>query len=169
MKKKLLLLSGVLSFFIITIIVSYLIMMKSSYIRNLNNSYINADINDKTSVIQNHRSLDDLKCISGYELSNSDEILIYDYMHKMANSKIIAEDNLISGQMEISSQRVYDLLSIITKSSFRDKDILLDILNRWKKNDFSIVNEDHNFVWRMLGGTDGKAIGIKKVVNSRNN
>lgn len=37
---------------------------------------------------------------------------------------------------------------------------MLEILNRWKKGDFSAVDRDHNIIWNIQDGSVGEAKGI---------
>ena len=39
---------------------------------------------------------------------------------------------------------------------------MLEVLTRWENNDFSQAVEEHNYFWRKLGGTVGKAISLKE-------
>lgn len=79
-------------------------------------------------------------------------------MHRMANTKIIAIDEQIWGEEDMSQNNINKLLLIVSKSNFKEKYSLLIILNRWKKGDFSRIVEDHNYVWGLLGGTIGRAV-----------
>ena len=87
---------------------------------------------------------------------------IYDILHRMSNTKIIAADNQVWGKIEITNDYVLSLKSFIEKFDYTDKDYLLEVLNRWENNDFSNAVEEHNYFWKKLGGTIGKAISIKE-------
>ena len=87
---------------------------------------------------------------------------IYDILHRMSNTKIIAADNQVWGKIEITNDYVLSLKSFIEKFDYTDKDYLLEVLNRWENNDFSKAVEDHNYFWKKLGGTVGKAISLKE-------
>lgn len=80
----------------------------------------------------------------------------------MSNSKIIAEDNQIWGLLPMDSNDISTLKNLIEKVDYKDKDYLLEVLSRWKNNDFSQVVTEHNYFWKKLGGTIGKAISIKE-------
>jgi len=84
------------------------------------------------------------------------------YLHKMSHQKVIAEDKW--GFYKITDERIAWLLESLetddVKKRLTDGDIYLDILTRWEKSDFSQVDEDHNVIWRLQGGTVGKATGI---------
>lgn len=86
---------------------------------------------------------------------------VYDIMHRMANTKIIAENNKIWGELSMEKEEIQNLKSIVEKIDYEDREKLLDILNRWEKGDFSQADKDHNYVWEKLGGTIGRAVGIK--------
>lgn len=91
-----------------------------------------------------------------------DEAKIYDIMHRMANTKIIAEDNKIWGELPMKSEDIKNLQEIITSVNYEDRAYLLEVLNRWSNEDYSMAAEEHNYFWEKLGGTIGRAIGIKE-------
>lgn len=80
---------------------------------------------------------------------------VYDEMHKMANTKIVA--NAIWGRKKITEERVNALILEVMSSDFRDKDYLLEVLARWKTGDFSHAVSEHNYFWDGLDGTVGRA------------
>lgn len=83
---------------------------------------------------------------------------IYDEVHKMANSLIIAEDNQIWGEEKITLKR---LDKVLLKVKDVD-DYLYEELSKWKDSNFENGVEVHNYVWKKLGGTVGKAIDLNK-------
>lgn len=87
---------------------------------------------------------------------------VYDILHRMSNTKIIAEDNQIWGKIEITPENISSLKSLIEKVNYKNKDYMLEVLTRWENNDFSQAVEEHNYFWRKLGGTVGKAISLKE-------
>ena len=87
---------------------------------------------------------------------------IYDIIHRMSNTKIIAEDNQIWGKLEITPENIASLKSIIEKINYDDKEYMLEVLTRWENNDFSQAVEEHNYFWKKLGGTVGKATSLKE-------
>ncbi|WP_346939140.1 DUF6241 domain-containing protein [uncultured Clostridium sp.] len=98
------------------------------------------------------------------ELKSADyypEAEIYDIMHRMANTKIIAEKNKIWGELPMEKEEIQNLKGIVEKVNYEDREKLLDILARWESGDFSQADKDHNYVWEKLGGTIGRALGIK--------
>jgi len=89
------------------------------------------------------------------------EYVILDRMHRMANSKIVADDGKVWGTLEPEWKRINALIIYIQGERYKDKKKLLDILERWSKNDFSNAVEEHNYLWKQLGGTVGKASKLK--------
>gem|GEM_PF-1503688 len=93
-------------------------------------------------------------------LSNK-EISVYNRMHKMINTKIVAEDGKIWGEVEITSEGCNQLIKEVTQSGYYDKTTLLEFLNRWKNRNFASGVDEHNYLWNGLNGTIGKAKAIK--------
>ncbi|MCF0148333.1 MAG: hypothetical protein HUJ77_08030 [Clostridium sp.] len=87
---------------------------------------------------------------------------IYDIIHRMSNTKIVAEDNQIWGKIEMDPEYIKSLKSLIEKVDYKDKDYMLEVLSRWENNDFSKAVEEHNYFWKKLGGTVGKATSLKE-------
>lgn len=87
---------------------------------------------------------------------------IYDIIHRMSNTKIIAEDNQIWGRISMDPEYIASLKSLIEKVDYENKDYMLEVLSRWENNDFSQAVEEHNYFWKKLGGTIGKAISLKE-------
>lgn len=87
---------------------------------------------------------------------------IYDILHRMSNTKINAVDNQIWGKIEITTENISNIKGLIEKVDYSDKDYMLEVLNRWENNDFSNAVEEHNYFWKKLGGTVGKATSLKE-------
>lgn len=87
---------------------------------------------------------------------------VYDIMHRMANTKIIAVDNKVWGELPIENKALDDLRRLIKGIDYADREYLLNIIDRWSNNDFSNAVEEHNYFWNKLGGTVGKAIELKE-------
>jgi hypothetical protein len=89
---------------------------------------------------------------------------VYDLIHKMANTLTVAEDGKSSGEIPVNKETVMEAMVIVNTTDVINKDekaILLNCLNRWKNGDYSNAVEEHNYVWRKLGGTVGKAVRVK--------
>lgn len=104
----------------------------------------------------------DIKDKSNAQVKVRDESKIYDEIHKMANSKIIAEDNKIWGQIEITPEICNNLIVELGYSNYSDRDTLIKWLLQWKNKDYSNSVEVHNYVWTKLNGNIGRATELKK-------
>ncbi|MEF2093070.1 DUF6241 domain-containing protein [Bacillus sp. CFBP9009] len=92
-----------------------------------------------------------------YSMKMSEEE-IQNAIHVMSHQKVEAEDKW--GFVPITSERIEQLIAVIEKNEYREQYLYLGILNGWKNNDFSNVDEDHNDIWKLQGGNIGKARGI---------
>jgi len=90
-----------------------------------------------------------------------DESNIYDIMHKMANSKIIAKDGQVWGRLPMNKKEIQTLEQTVEKIDYPDREYLLRVLNNWESGDFSNCVTEHNYVWNKLGGTIGEAYKLK--------
>lgn len=97
--------------------------------------------------------------------SNSSEDDILGNMHMMTHQKIIANDKW--GAVLMSIENIETIYAILESSDFSKKKQLLKIITRWKNEDFSTVDHDHNTIWRLQGGTIGKAHGIMTAEEER--
>ena len=99
----------------------------------------------------------EIKANDTVEKISDDELSLYSTMHKMINTKIVAEDGKIWGEIEITPDKCSKLIAEVTKSKYPDKETLLQFLERWKDNNFKSGVNEHNYLWDGLGGTIGKA------------
>lgn len=83
--------------------------------------------------------------------SFEDEIIIYDAMHRLANSKIPAEKNDRSGRLEINQKQLNAVRTIVSEMNYPDKSYIFAALSRWEKDDFSLVEDEHNYFADRLG------------------
>ncbi|WP_053486027.1 DUF6241 domain-containing protein [Lysinibacillus sp. FJAT-14745] len=87
--------------------------------------------------------------------------LMQEVMQEMAHQKIIADEK--ESSIMITPERIDTLILMVeeNKDKFEHNDKYLDILKRWKKGDFSTVDDDHNVMMRVQGTKDlGAAIGV---------
>lgn len=87
--------------------------------------------------------------------------LVQEVIQQMAHQKIIADEK--ESSIMITPERIAILIQMVeeNKDKFEDDEIYLDILKRWKKGDFSTVDDDHNIMMRTQGSkTGGAATGI---------
>lgn len=98
--------------------------------------------------------------------TNTDDIMYADFnedevittMHKMTHQKVVSSKKW--GAVEMTSARVNQLYIIVVNSDFENKEGLLYILQKWQDKDFSLVDDDHNYLWKLHGGNVGEAIGV---------
>ncbi|MBO9128950.1 DUF6241 domain-containing protein [Bacillus sp. 165] len=78
-------------------------------------------------------------------------------LNKMSHQKVAAGEKW--GFIAITSERVDSLIEMIEtrKNELQNENFYLEILKRWKKNDFSKAVNDHNIIWEMQNGNIGKA------------
>src|SRR5699024_1138686 len=82
-----------------------------------------------------------------------------EYIHGMSHQTFRAEEKWYL--YENNSTRIAWILEGLSEATdLEHEQTYEDILKKWKKGDFSSVDEDHNAVWDLLGGTVGKATGI---------
>ena len=86
---------------------------------------------------------------------NSSEMEVIEVMHKMTHQKVEAEEKW--GAIEMTPKAIDQNYDIVSKSNFEHKNILLEMLNRWKKGDFSQIVDDHNWFWSLQDGTIGES------------
>jgi Family of unknown function (DUF6241) len=85
------------------------------------------------------------------------ESTVIDMMHKMTHQKVKADEKW--GAVPMSIESATKMRDVIKESDFPHKDGLLEIAERWIQRDFSKVAEDHNYFWKIQGGTIGEAKG----------
>ncbi|MCM2532168.1 DUF6241 domain-containing protein [Neobacillus pocheonensis] len=88
------------------------------------------------------------------------EDAVLDAIHKMSHQKVESDQKW--GAIPLTPERVNRLIAVVenNQSNYVHADLYLIILERWAKNDFSHVVQDHNDIWGLQGGTIGKAYGI---------
>jgi hypothetical protein len=100
-----------------------------------------------------------------YSSSMLDESFVYESMHRGINTKIIAGDDKIWGEEEVTPKYCEELIRIIKSSDYADKETLTLFLNNWKKGNFENGVNEHNYLWGKLNGDIGKAVALRDVVN----
>lgn len=92
---------------------------------------------------------------------DKETIKIIDRMHKMANTKIVAEGGKIWGKIKITKKNIKETKDMININTIGQNE-LLSILDRWEQGNYDNMVNEHNYLWSRLGGTIGRAIGLKK-------
>ncbi|MGL5352486.1 MAG: DUF6241 domain-containing protein [Clostridium sp.] len=81
----------------------------------------------------------------------------YDFVHQMSNNLIVASDGMIWGNQDVTLENI-DLGIEMLKND----DYIVTELNKWKEGDFKNATDVHNYCWRILEGSIGKAKGNSK-------
>jgi hypothetical protein len=85
---------------------------------------------------------------------------IYDIFHQMSNTLIVAEDGLIYGEIPINDESISQAMAMLNSTDLIDKsekEVFLNILDAWKKKDYSNGVQAHNYAWKRLNGQIGRA------------
>ena len=95
------------------------------------------------------------------------EAEVMETIHKMSHQKVKADKKW--GAIPLTHARVNQLLKVVHKNEnhYENSSVYKEILERWAKGDFSTVDDDHNRIWNLQGGTVGKAVGILSVEDEK--
>lgn len=97
--------------------------------------------------------------------SSMQEEDIYIMIHEMANTLIVAEDGLIYGQIPINDNSINKAMAVVSHSTTIDEDeklVFMNILQDWREKNFSGGVRAHNYAWKRLNGTIGRAKDLRK-------
>ncbi|MFB9986566.1 DUF6241 domain-containing protein [Bacillus benzoevorans] len=85
------------------------------------------------------------------------EIEIQYAIHHMSHQKVKADKKW--GQLQITPERIDRLIKVVqvNEQEYDYPSLYINILNRWKENDFSSAVSDHNKLWEIQGGNIGEA------------
>ncbi|WP_409292958.1 DUF6241 domain-containing protein [Peribacillus sp. SCS-37] len=88
------------------------------------------------------------------------EVEVQNALHGMTHQKITAEDKW--GFLPMTDERVKRLLLVVKRNemNYEHDPVYMEMLKRWEQHDFSLVDKDHNTIWKLQGGTVGEATGI---------
>lgn len=81
-----------------------------------------------------------------------------EYLHSMANTVIIAKDKW--GNIEINKDTIETALKIAKNS---DDKVINNYVEKWARGEFSYSVDFHNYLWRELNGTIGRASGLNEM------
>lgn len=81
--------------------------------------------------------------------------LIQEVIQEMSHQKIIADEK--ESSIMITFERIETLLQMVesNKDQYEHSDKYIEILNRWKQDDFLSVDQDHNDMWYLQGTKQG--------------
>lgn len=154
------------------LIISALIVFGAAGCQNKDKKTVDNSAREILNQGSNEKAADNSGKTEANEIASKDEedakktILVrsqqemWEEIHILANSKIVADE--IWGTKEIKTEHIKELIAEVENSSYNDKEMLLEILSRWKAEDFSQCVAEHNYVWEKLGGTIGKAIALRE-------
>lgn len=95
-----------------------------------------------------------------------DEQRIQQIIHEMSHQKVKAKQKW--GAILITQDRVGELIEVTESSeNWEHREVYLDILYRWYDGDFSQADKDHNAIWKLQGGTIGKASGLLNAIEEK--
>jgi hypothetical protein len=86
------------------------------------------------------------------------EVVLQQYIHAMSHQKVKAEEKWSFYKM--TDDRIQFLLNQLEVEDYEHEDLYHTILLKWQEGDLSSVDDDHNEIWKLQGGTVGKATGI---------
>lgn len=90
------------------------------------------------------------------EYETMSELELVDEVHGMTHQKVLADEKW--GSVEITKDKVEKLYEVTNnKKDSEIRTMLLEILEPWKKGDFSNAVEDHNRIWNYKEGNIGEA------------
>lgn len=81
-----------------------------------------------------------------------------DDLHHMTHQKVKADRKW--GNVQITDERIEEMLGIAEESSYSYKDFYVETLNEWQDGNFDNAVEVHNTIWNSKNGTVGKAYGL---------
>lgn len=86
--------------------------------------------------------------------------LVEDVIQQMAHQKIIADEK--EGSIMITPERIDILIQMVeeNKEKYEHYETYLDVLKRWKKGDFSKVDEEHNVLMHIQGTKTSSLAGL---------
>ena len=112
-------------------------------------------------LVKQETKLTDIQKIDQLSADKDKEETIYITMHKMINTKIVAVDNQIWGEINITPEGCDKLIKEINASKQLDKVELVLFLTHWKAGNFEDGVKEHNYLWEKLDGIQGRASALR--------
>lgn len=116
-----------------------------------------AQVSDEKATEESTEKMEGLEFAQSVPKDASEKALLA-MMHKMTHQKIVASEKW--GLIRMNEESITKAEEILLASDFNSKEDLLEIIERWKNGQFDQVDEEHNFIWGMQGGSIGRATGI---------
>lgn len=86
------------------------------------------------------------------------EIAVQNVIHAMSHQKVKAEDKW--SHMPLTQERIDRLIEVVELGNYEFSKMYLEILYRWKEEDFTKAVDDHNSIWHLQKGSVGKAYSL---------
>lgn len=112
---------------------------------------------DKETIADSTEKMEGLEFAQTVPDDASEQALLA-MMHKMTHQKVIASEKW--GLIRMNDDSIAKAKQILLDSDFNSKEGLLDIIEKWENGQFDQVDEDHNYIWNLQGGSIGRATGI---------
>ncbi|WP_223637767.1 DUF6241 domain-containing protein [Planococcus sp. 4-30] len=116
-----------------------------------------AQVSDEKAMEESTQKMEGLEFVQSVPKDASENAL-WAMMHKMTHQKVIASEKW--GLIRMNDESIAKAEEILIASDFKSKEDLLQIIERWKNGQFDQVDDEHNFIWGMQGGSIGEARGI---------
>ena len=116
-----------------------------------------AQVSDEKAMKESTQKMEGLEFAESVPKDASENAL-WAMMHKMTHQKVVASEKW--GLIRMNDESIAKAEEILLASDFNSREDLLQIIERWKNGQFDQVDEEHNFIWGMQGGSIGEARGI---------
>ncbi|WP_394119824.1 DUF6241 domain-containing protein [Planococcus donghaensis] len=116
-----------------------------------------AQVSDEKALEESTQKMEGLEFAQSVP-NDASENALWAMMHKMTHQKVVASEKW--GLIRMNEESIGKAEEILLSSDFNSKENLLEIIERWKNGQFDQVDDEHNFIWGMQGGSIGRATGI---------
>jgi len=114
-------------------------------------------VSDEKAMKESTEKMDGLEFAQSVP-NDASEAKLLAMMHKMTHQKIIASEKW--GLIRMNEESIAKAKAILMDADYNSKEDLLEIIGRWENGQFDQVDEDHNFIWGLQGGSIGRATGV---------
>lgn len=139
------------SIFLLTKLIAYKIQTKTPE--------VNKSIEE---IVETNKETLDKADLDQSKIASAEEI--YNVIHQMANTLIVAEDNLIYGEIPINDNNIGNAMAMINNTNLiseEEKEVFMNILAAWQEKDYSNGVQAHNYAWKLLDGNIGRAKSLR--------
>lgn len=84
-----------------------------------------------------------------------DEKVFQQMLHEMSHQKVHASQKW--GFIEMKESTINALLKMLENGNYENENLYREILTEWKEGNFKNAVEHHNAIWKLQGGSIGKA------------